>query len=51
MSYLYKLIPPRPGFAARQLRTNDPAVSSGLATAEIYPMPSAVVRPHHKPTG
>ena len=37
--------------AARQLQSSDPAISSGLATAEIYPMPSAVVRPHHKPPG
>ena len=32
--------------AAQDLRANDPAVSSGLATAEVYPMPAAVVRPH-----
>jgi uncharacterized protein len=32
--------------AAHELRANDPAVSSGLATAEVYPMPAAVVRPH-----
>ncbi len=31
--------------AAQDLRANDPAVSSGLATAEVYPMPAAVVRP------
>jgi uncharacterized protein len=37
--------------AARQLRADDPAISSGLATAEIYPMPSAVVRPHHSSPG
>ncbi|HUA31053.1 MAG TPA: YciI family protein [Streptosporangiaceae bacterium] len=37
--------------AAQRLRANDPAVSSGLATAEIYPMPAAVVRPHHGPPG
>jgi uncharacterized protein len=32
--------------AAQELKANDPAVSSGLATAEVYPMPAAVVRPH-----
>lgn len=36
---------------AQQLGADDPAVSSGLATAEIYPMPSAVVRPHHEAPG
>jgi uncharacterized protein YciI len=32
--------------AAQDLKANDPAVSAGLATAEVYPMPAAVVRPH-----
>jgi uncharacterized protein len=101
--YLYKLIPPRPSFAAdmtaaeraimtshvaywtrqldlgfavgfgpvadpagawgvaiveagseqvaEELKTNDPAVSSGLATTEIYLMPAAVVRPHQALAG
>jgi uncharacterized protein len=30
---------------ARQLRAHDPAVRAGM-TAQIYPMPGAVVRPH-----
>ncbi|MCW2898091.1 MAG: hypothetical protein JWO67_356 [Streptosporangiaceae bacterium] len=28
-----------------QLRVNDPAIRSGLASAEIHPMPAAFVRP------
>ncbi|HEV2377782.1 MAG TPA: YciI family protein [Streptosporangiaceae bacterium] len=34
--------------AVEKLRADDPAVRSGLATTEIYPMPAAVVRPHRK---
>ena len=30
---------------AADLRAADPAVSSGMATMELYPMPRAVVRP------
>jgi uncharacterized protein len=37
--------------AAQELRVHDPAVSSGLATAEVYPMPAAVVRPHRTVPG
>jgi uncharacterized protein YciI len=37
--------------AAQELRANDPAVSSGLATAEVYPMPAAVVRPRQTAPG
>jgi uncharacterized protein len=33
------------GQQARQLRAHDPAVRAGM-TAQIYPMPNAVVRPH-----
>ncbi len=33
------------GQAANDLRAADPAVISGVATAELYPMPVAVVRP------
>ncbi len=32
-------------FEAEQIRDADPAVTSGLAKAEIHPMPRAVVRP------
>ncbi len=33
------------GEQAARLRAGDPAVQAGM-TAEIYPMPAAVVRPH-----